>query len=453
MKRYRRPIRSKCPHRTRPWFDASPEPSRYRPEKAGLSLLLALLCVALSLTCRPAHVAADSSQPDSHTGNAPPPPSGLRPVRVQLAAKARSLRVRADRPIYVLNEDGVRVDSIKAGAWQTIEYRSAGGVRLGSRSRSTPFGLETDWNRPMTVSLRNGDKWSDERRFPGRLEVRAHDAGLSVINLVDIEQYVGCVVAYEVWPTFQTEAYRSQAIVARTYALYEMTRRQSSSYDLSAAQNSQVYRGLRDDVVGRRAAEAARFTRGLVLTYPRNGADKLFCTYYSAACGGMSQSAVIFGEAGSIAPLEGGVRCDYCAIAPGDTYRWGPVTMKLTDVRARIVARYPDLRALGGFRSIEIAVRTATGRPEHLRLHGAGGKSEDILAERFRLAVGPSKIKSTDFSIECTDRHVTFKNGRGFGHGLGLCQWGMEGQARQGRRTGEILRFYFPGAKMVGVYD
>ena len=284
------------------------------------------------------------------------------------------------------------------------------------------------------------------------LELRAGHGDLGVTNQVDIEQYVACVVANEVWPTFQTEAYRAQAVVARTYVLYQMMRRSSSSYDVSAAQGSQVYRGLREDVVGDRAEEAALFTRGLALTYPRDGVDKIFCSYYSAACGGISQAANIFGAEGAISPLAGGVRCDYCAIAPGDTYRWGPVTMKLTEVRDKIVRRYPDLRALGGFRAIEVADRGATGRPLNLRLHGAGGKSEDILAERFRLAVGPSTLKSTDFQIECTDRQVIFKNGRGFGHGLGLCQWGMEGQARQGRRAGEILRFYFPGAKLTRVY-
>ncbi len=409
------------------------------------------MVLVVVMVCAAGVAAAAQNQPPAQAPEAPPS-SGLRPVRVQIAANTKQLRVRADGTVYVLNEDGVRVDSISATSWQTIEHRALGEVRIGGKLRSTPFVLEAAAARAITVSLRQGGQWSKERQYPGTLELRASDDDLAVINLVDIEQYAACVVANEVWPTFQTEAYRAQAVVARTYALYQMMRRSSSSYDVSAAQGSQVYRGLRGDVVGERAKEAARFTRGLALTYPRDGVDKIFCTYYSAACGGMSQSADIFGEEGTISPLAGGVRCDYCAIAPGDTYRWGPVKMKLTQVRDKIVRRYPDLRALGGFRAIEIADRSATGRPVHLRLRGAGGKSEDILAERFRLAVGPSTLKSTDFQIECTDRHVIFSNGRGFGHGLGLCQWGMEGQARQGRRAGEILRFYFPGAKLTRVF-
>jgi len=381
-----------------------------------------------------------------------PPSSGLRPVRVRLAADTGRLRIRTTGTLHVLNEDGMRIDSLNATSWQVIQRTGPGEVRVGDMVRSTPFILETETAAPITVSLRQGGKWTDPRDYPGSLELRADDDGVTAINLVDIEQYVACVVANEVWPTFQTEAYRAQAVVARTYVLYQMMRRSAVSYDVSATQGSQVYQGLRKDVVGERGEEAARFTRGIALTYPRDGVDRVFCTYYSAACGGMSQSADIFGEEGSLPPLAGGVRCDYCAIAPADTYRWGPVTMKLTEVRDKLVRRYPDLRALGGLRSIEVADRTAGGRPLHLRLRGAGGKSEEILAERFRLAVGASTLKSTSFQVTCTDRDVTFSNGRGFGHGLGLCQWGMEGQARQGRRAGEILRFYFPGAKLTRVY-
>jgi len=410
------------------------------------------MVLAMAIVCAVGVAAAAQDRPSTQAPDSPRSPSGLRPVRVQITGQTGQLRVRADGPIYVLNEDGVRVDAIRATGWQTIEHRAMGEVQLAGKLRSTPFVLEAEAARAIAVSIVQSGQWSEERRYPGTLELRANGDDLAVINLIDIEQYVACVVANEVWPTFQTEAYRAQAVVARTYVLYQMMRRSSSTYDVSAAQGAQVYRGLREDVVGERAEEAARFTRGIALTYPRDGADRIFCAYYSAACGGMSQSADIFGEEGTIPPLAGGVRCDYCAIAPGDTYRWGPVQMKLTEVRDKIVRRYPELRALGGFRAIEIADRTATGRPLHLRLHGAGGRSEDILAERFRLAVGPSTLKSTDFQIECNDRYVVFSNGRGFGHGLGLCQWGMEGQARQGRRVGEILRFYFPGAKLTRVY-
>jgi len=74
------------------------------------------------------------------------------------------------------------------------------------------------------------------------------------------------------------------------------------------------------------------------------------------------------------------------------------------------------------------------------------------LAERFRLAVGPTVVRSTDCRIRVSGDEVIFENGKGYGHGLGLCQWGMQGLAQSGKHAAEILRFYYPGSKLTRVY-
>jgi len=303
------------------------------------------------------------------------------------------------------------------------------------------------------MSAYHNDDWSPGNRYPGTLRVILRENGhLDVINAVDVERYVACVVANEVWPTFETEAYRAQAIASRTFVLYQMRRRNTAVFDVVATQSSQVYRGIRTDGTGRRANEAARYTQGIVLTYREGSEDRLFCAYYSAACGGMSQSAAIFGPENDIGPLSGGVRCDYCKIAPGKTYRWGPVRLTKQEVRSRLVAAYPKLTLPGRIRDITVIERTPSDRPVLLQITGAGGKHIDMLAERFRLAMGGSEIRSTDFSLRVTEQHVIFEDGHGFGHGLGLCQWGMQGQALEGKRAGEILRYYYPGSKLTRAY-
>jgi stage II sporulation protein D len=75
-----------------------------------------------------------------------------------------------------------------------------------------------------------------------------------------------------------------------------------------------------------------------------------------------------------------------------------------------------------------------------------------MLAERFRQAIGASLMRSTDCSIKVTGGSVIFENGRGFGHGLGLCQWGMQGMAIAGKQAGEILRHYYPGVRLARVH-
>jgi len=411
--------------------------------------------VIFALFVLPVAACAESNEPSSVGAAALNlwKPSGLRPVRVAIVDGARRVRVRSKGTIYLVNEDGVRVDALEAKKWHDVEYRAPNKLVVAKKTCPPGFELESDGKHALALSCHENGAWSAPRNYPGLFELQTTESALRVHNLVDIEQYVASVVAYEIWPTFQTETYRAQAVVARTYALYEMLQRSGRSYDVRATQSSQVYRGLREDVVGRRAAGAARYTRGIVLSYVHHGEEELFCTYYSAACGGVTQSATVFGECGDIPPLAGGVHCDYCAIAPGDTYRWGPVRMKLRDVYDRLTKRYPDLRALGGLRCIEVEDNGTAGRPVSFRLSGSNGKSESMPAERFRMTVGPDKLKSSDFKISCAGGDITFSDGHGFGHGIGLCQWGAEGQARHGRRADQILLYYFPGARIKKAYD
>ncbi|MGB2985144.1 MAG: SpoIID/LytB domain-containing protein [Phycisphaerae bacterium] len=378
----------------------------------------------------------------------------VRNVRVLIASDVKRIRFRADGAMSVVGDNATSFHSGAAGDWIVASRDAAGGIRLGEASR-LPDGLtlqpeHTDY---ITVSVYGNGDWSPGSPYPGTLRLIAGEDGrLDLVNFVDVERYVACVVANEVWPTFDTEAYRAQAIAARTFVLYQMRRRSKAAFDVVATQASQVYRGIRADEVGRRATDAAEYTRGIVLTWHDGGKDRLFCAYYSAACGGMSQSAAIFGQEDDIKPLAGGVRCDYCKIAPGETYRWGPIRLSKKEVRSRLVSAYPKLASLGRIRNIEAIERTPSGRPVRLRITGASGESHDMLAERFRLAMGGNVIRSTDCKIRVTDRQVIFEDGRGFGHGLGLCQWGMQGQALQGKQAGEILRYYYPGSKLTRVY-
>ncbi len=378
----------------------------------------------------------------------------LRPVRVLIASRTREIRIRADGTLSVINADGGAIEALDGSEWLTVSADGSGRLRYGSTTSGfSRLEFRTDADGAVEVSYERKSGWSVERRYPGTIHIGVVDNGrLDVINHVDVESYVACVVANEVWPTFETEAYRAQAIAARTFVLFQMNRRNSAPHDVSATQGSQVYRGIRTDTPGRRAAEAVDFTHGIVLSYSDGDREHMFCAYYSAACGGMSQSAAIFGRRDAVEPLAGGVRCDYCKIAPGETYRWGPVRMKLSEVRSRLVAANGKLSALGRIRDVEVCRRTASGRPERVRLVGDKGALHEMLAERFRLALGGAKVRSTDFVISVKNDTLVFDRGRGFGHGLGMCQWGMQGQALIDRRAGEILRYYYPGSKLTRVY-
>ena len=378
----------------------------------------------------------------------------LRDVRVLLASDAEGIRLRAEGDISLTDTARAVVRGYPGNEGLTVEQGGEGEFLIaGAVVATTAIGLEPTSGEGLFLSIRRRGKWSPETHYPGSLRlILDGEGGFAVINSVDMERYVSIVVAGEVWPTFHEEAYRAQAIVARTFVLYQMERRPDALYDVKATQSSQVYHGVRTDEPGRRAVEATRFTRGLVCTWRDGDQDRLFSTYYSAACGGMSQSAAIFGAADDVPPLAGGVKCDYCRIAPGDSYRWGPVRLNRRDVMRRLAARYSEVASLGRLTGITVLGRTPGGRPVRLRLTGSTGKTHDLLAEHFRLALGPTEIRSTDCRIRLSGDDVVFTRGRGFGHGLGLCQWGMQGQALQGKSAAQILRFYYPGSKLTRVY-
>ncbi|MFQ5590478.1 MAG: SpoIID/LytB domain-containing protein [Phycisphaerae bacterium] len=381
----------------------------------------------------------------------------LRPVRVLAARSVEGVRLLVRRGAVVADEADSTLLRFSSDETVIAGVSSTGQIALGKRVWGVDsVTLIPGDGVPVSLSVQHGNGWSKPIRYPGRLQfVVAASGKLNVINHVDVEQYVACVVANEVWPTFAAEAYRAQAVIVRTYVLYQILRRRGAAWDIASTQGAQVYRGICDDKVGQQAAAAAEYTRGVVCTWNDQGKNSLFSTYYSSVCGGKSQSAAIYGNGDAVPPLAGGVKCDYCQIAPKGTYRWGPVSLRLEEVRRRLVARYPNLVSLGAIKSIDV-LRSGSGgsrgRPVELRLTDSDGRTHGILAERFRLAIGADTMRSTDCDIRVAGTQLILEHGRGYGHGLGLCQWGMQGQALAGKLAGEILRYYYPTSSLTRVY-
>ena len=108
--------------------------------------------------------------------------------------------------------------------------------------------------------------------------------------------------------------------------------------------------------------------------------------------------------------------------------------------------------------SFSVKSSTSFGRPIWLKLTGGNGKTMDIRAESLRLALlfyrigRPPKLRSMNCRIEDRGDTIVFSDGRGFGHSVGLCQWGAQAKAAAGWTGEQILDFYYPGAKRFRVY-
>jgi len=268
-----------------------------------------------------------------------------------------------------------------------------------------------------------------------RLQVYKGKRELLVVHPLDLETYVTGIVSAELPRGWPLGAYQAQAVAARTFAVTQKYRRLELPYHMESSVLDQVYAG-----VGREHAladEAARTTRGLVLSSRRHLAQ----TYFHAACGGNTESAE---EGwGSVIDYLPGSGCNHC----GDANRaaW------TVSVRRGDVDRAFKSLVGGPVTGIKVTARTASGRAKKLELASAK-KKRTISGADFRRLLGWSVVWSTQIDkLTLNDKHLVVV-GRGSGHGVGLCQWGARGFALEGVAWDEILRTYYPGADLVKLY-
>ena len=279
-----------------------------------------------------------------------------------------------------------------------------------------------------------------------------NSGGIDLVNVIKLEEYLPSVLQAELYADWHLETYRAQAIAARTYALYEMrTFGEKRDYDVRATEASQVYRGIDERGYSKKALRAVRNTRGIVCTWASPMGQRIFSTYYSSACGGLTQDAANCFNSPSIPPLAGGVKCSFCNIG-GRVYRWKPVRLSKDELTQLFVRRFPQHAALGTIQTIEVVRSTKDGRPLALRLRGDDGQSITVDSYAFRLAMGGHRLPSNHCKIVDLGSSFEFRDGRGFGHAVGLCQWGAEGQARLGKKASEILSYYYPGSRLKRAY-
>ena len=273
------------------------------------------------------------------------------------------------------------------------------------------------------------------RRFRGVIDiVRQSERSLLVVNHLDLEEYLYGVLVREVPHDWPKEMLEVQAILARTYAVYKKMENADKDYDLSSTVLSQVYGGREGEK--RLARAAVNRTLSKVLVYQ----GTLFPTFYHSTCGGHTEDAVQvkFLKRGLL-PLAGR-ECPYCTSSP--FYRWER-SFLYSDLALRL---QKGGYKVSGLKEIQTGPLDPSGRVTTLNLIYRGGNLT-LPAIDFRLAIGPSELRSTRFRLENGWNRVTFV-GSGWGHGVGLCQWGAHEMARKGHCAEEILLFYYPGSEI-----
>ncbi len=271
-------------------------------------------------------------------------------------------------------------------------------------------------------------------KWRGRLEVFRENGKVQVVNRLPLEDYLCGVVPREL-SCNELEATKAQAIVARTYALSHL--RPGKRWDFSATDRSQVYGG--QSAEQELATRAVRETEGEVVTYQGQLAEHVL--YHSTCGGATADKEQVF--AGLPVDYLKSVPCTYCQASP--LYRWQ--LEAAADALGQELERSlrKPIQPLTG---LIVAERDSSGRVRRLRLNEAGLelRGDDMRRLLFGTnAEGQRKtLYSTRFEVEERPGGFAFL-GQGWGHGVGMCQWGALGQSRSGKDYREILNFYFAG--------
>jgi len=283
----------------------------------------------------------------------------------------------------------------------------------------------------------DGSTYVNGRRFRGAVDVIKKDNGkVMVINRIGLDDYLYGVLYHEVSHRWPMEVLKVQAIAARTFAVYQVRQSKSQPYDLRSDVYSQMYGGRTSEKWS--TTRAVNLTKGKILKYK----GEVLPAYYHATCAGHTEDASNLWKV-DMEPLKG-VACDFCKGSPH--YRWSK-KIKLVELENRLKDNGYKISDIS---SITVLSRNASGRVDKLEIKGAGDEAVVLSGKDFRQMIGPNDIRSAKFEVSLRAAALVV-DGLGWGHGVGMCQWGAYGMARQGKKAEEILKYYYPGAEIANL--
>lgn len=350
---------------------------------------------------------------------------------------------------------GARQVSVLASSSYSV-FGTTTGERLAQSSnlvpiifevRGTEITLKRDKGEPVGVgasatvkpddsaAVVTVDSQGNTGQYRGSIEINLTSGAIRIVNVVGLEDYLLGVVPAEMPQSYPMEALKAQAIAARTYALRNRRKHKSDGFDVCDGQHCQAYGG---SLVERATTtRAVTETRGLVLTHNSEIAHVM----YSADCGGATEN---------YAAVRSLADCPYlCGVnEPAEVvHRCWEKSFALADLSAALVRG--GIKEAEGLTGMCVTESSPSGRA--LRVEARGSKSAQIVTgERVRAILD---LDSTLYTIEKTAPDTVIFRGKGWGHGVGLCQTGAKALAAPplSYTYDRILAHYFPGAVLASL--
>ncbi|MCX5776489.1 MAG: SpoIID/LytB domain-containing protein [Candidatus Firestonebacteria bacterium] len=268
--------------------------------------------------------------------------------------------------------------------------------------------------------------------FRGDLLLYVESGKLNAVENFTMEEYLYGVVGREMSGSSPIEALKAQAVAARTFGYYEKSIRKTNEYDIDNLIQSQAYIGTESE--NQYSIEAVDLTCGEVMKYK---GDVIFAAF-AANCGGYTENnKEVFGYS---LPYLQAVPCTFCRKYEHASWQ---EEIETTYIVSSLKKKGLDVTIISG---IDIIDTSKAGRVKTISIATDKGRINMSINE-FRLAVGSEKFKSARFSVRTKGNTLLFK-GRGWGHGVGMCQDGADGMAKLGNNYRRILTRYYCGIEI-----
>jgi stage II sporulation protein D len=373
-----------------------------------------------------------STGPSAEPGSAPRPRPPLKKktetkvrVKIGLRTEADVVTFSCDSSI-VVSEPNSKTTKLLAPGKHTIRV-SNGDLTINGKPMASTFTLKPEAAGIHLVS--------NEKEYRGEFIVKKMGGGVTLINHLNLDDYLKGVLPREVVVTWAFESLKVQAVASRSYLASHLGRHGTQGYDLCSDVHCQVYGGMGKEHPS--TNQAVDDTAGEILTQ----SGKAISAYFHSNCGGTTEQVEhVWGlTSQTYLPRKS---CSYGTKDP--RYNW-----KFTysnDDMLQILKKKTTVTG-SNLKSIRIIRKSHSGRAARVSVRTDDGDFE-MSGNQFRVSLNPEKIRSTLWTlVRKTGQGYEF-HGKGWGHGVGMCQWGAKGQAEIGRKYEQILAFYYPHTKL-----
>lgn len=339
--------------------------------------------------------------------------------------------IRNDTPKVVLGKAGQPIAVLRDGV---PLFEGEGPVTVTSKKGELLINGVTSGALPLSVRTRGKKIRVDGQAYRGEVALWPGDTGVSVVNTLTVELYLYGVLPKEMSPLWPEESLKAQAIASRTYTYNTLLNRKNRSrFDLEATTAFQVYGGA--DAETPETTRPVDLTRGSYLAF--QGLPIIAC--FHANSGGETESAdAVWGAA---LPYLQGVKDSFSRLTPDACWK-GEL-----DVSTMVKRLWEKGYRPGGIISIETTEPSPSGRIGRVIINTSRGRLE-LTGNEFRLAMGPTIIKSARFTATRKGKRYLFE-GCGYGHGVGMSQWGARKMATSGFTYDTILHHYYKNVSLI----